>query len=122
MIPQVGYDYVSYFAYESTNVSSAQLTSDLNRIYNFLGTSNNILIGEFGYKQTDVCATPQNVRQRTDNVLNAALSWGVPYIFQWVTFDNDQFGVYNYALQPQGMACYYQNRFAGGTYPSGTCN
>ncbi|MBW8878655.1 MAG: hypothetical protein JF614_27165 [Acidobacteria bacterium] len=121
VIPQVGYDYVSYSAYESTNVSSAQLTSDLNRVRNFLGTSN-VLIGEFGYNQADSCATPQNVRQRTHNVLNAALSWGVPYIFQWVLFDNNQFGVYNYALQPQAMACYYQNRFAGGGYPAGSCN
>jgi hypothetical protein len=121
VIPQVGYDYVSYSAYESTNVSSAQLASDLNRIRSFLGTSN-ILIGEFGYNQADSCATPQNVRQRTDDVLNAALSWGVPYIFQWVLFDNNQFGVYNYALQPQAMACYYQSRFAGGSYPAGNCN
>lgn len=121
VIPAVGYDYVSYSAYESTNVSSARLTADLDRIRNVLGTSN-ILIGEFGYSQDAPCATPQNVRQNTDSVLNAALAWGVPNIFQWVIFDNDQFGVYNYALQPQAMACYYQSRFAGGGYPAGTCN
>ncbi|HEX4963391.1 MAG TPA: hypothetical protein VF173_21355 [Thermoanaerobaculia bacterium] len=121
VIPLVGYDYVSYSAYESTNVSPAQLTSDLNRVRTFLGTSN-VIIGEFGFNQADSCATAQNVRQRTHNTLQAALSWGVPFIFQWVLFDNNQFGVYNYALQPQAMACYYQNRNQGLGYPWGSCN
>ncbi len=45
VIPTVGFVYVSYSAYESTNVSSTQLTSDPQPIRNALGTSN-VLIGE----------------------------------------------------------------------------
>ena len=120
VIPAVPHDYASYSAYESTNVGAAQLTTDLDSLRTTLGNSN-IIIGEFGFSET-APATQQQVRQKSDAIINAALAWGVPYIIQWVVFDNDQFGLYDFAGQAQAMACYFQNRYAGVAYPSGACN
>jgi hypothetical protein len=119
-LPSVAHDYASYSAYESTNVSAAQLQTDLNYLRDSVLHTSNILIGEFGFSEQ--AFTQQQVRQKSDAILNTAISWGVPYIIQWVVFDNDDYGLYDFAASPQAMACYYQSRLAGGTYPTGTCN
>ena len=120
VLPVVPHDYVSYSAYESTNISSGQLVNDLSSLRdNVLGNSN-IIIGEFGYSEREF--SQQQVRQLTDAVFNAAINWGVPYIFQWVVFDNDEFGLYDFAGQDQATGCYFEIRLPGGSYPSGSCN
>lgn len=119
-LPAVAHDYASYSAYESTNVSAAQLQSDLNYLRDSVLHTSNILIGEFGYSEQ--LFTQQQVRQMSDAVLNTAINWGVPYIIQWVVFDNADYGLYDFAGSGQAMACYYENRLVGGTYPSGSCN
>ena len=119
-LPAVAHDYASYSAYESTNVSAAQLQTDLDDLRDNVLHTSNIIIGEFGYSEQ--LYTPQQVRQMSDAVLNTAINWGVPYIFQWVVFDNADYGLYDFNGQGQAMACYFENRLPGGGYPIGSCN
>jgi hypothetical protein len=121
VVLSVPHDYASYSAYESTNISAAQLTTDLDSLRTTLGNSN-VIIGEFGFSEAATGASQQQVRQKSDAIINAAIAWGVPYIIQWVVFDNDQFGLYDFGATPQAMACYFQSRYSGAAYPSVSCN
>jgi hypothetical protein len=127
VLPSVTHDYASYSSYESSNVSSAQLGNDLTRLATYLGTSN-LFIGEFGFSQQQF--SQQQVRQMSDAIYNTALGWRspwnvqLPYIFEWVEFDNRQYGIYDFGGQPQAMACYFENRMLPSPqiYPFGSCN
>lgn len=145
--PQVSYDFASYSAYETTNLTpcenlvfqgtpcmppqpqttgdvlnelSSRVQSDLGLIRNQISFSSNLLIGEFGYSQDNY--SPQQIRQLTDDVLNTAISQQVPYTFQWTIFDNKQFGLYDFAGQPQPMACYFEQALGGNPNPLSACN
>lgn len=120
VLPFVSHDFVSYSAYESTNVGSGQLLNDLNTLRDNVIGNSNIIIGEFGYSEQ--AFSQQQVRQMNDAIFNTAINWGVPYIFQWVVFDNDEFGLYDFAGQNQSMGCYFETRLANMSYPSANCN
>jgi len=97
---QEGLDFVSYSAYETTNLKSndesreslqGRVVRDLDTIRQIVGTRN-IIIGEFGYERNSP-ANPyglpdDQVVSRTESVLNAALDWGVAAIFTWQMFDD----------------------------------
>lgn len=145
--PAVAYDYASYSAYETTNLTSCEnqalqgtpcwwpqpqnttdvlnelssrIQGDLSQIRNQISFPANLIIGEFGYSQENY--SPQQIRQLTDDVLNTAINQQVPYTFQWVIFDNKQYGLYDYAGEPQPMACYFEQALGGNPNPLGTCN
>ncbi|MDP9120092.1 MAG: hypothetical protein M3O15_01795 [Acidobacteriota bacterium] len=112
----IPHDFLSYSAYESTNISAAQLQTDLQ--------SRNIdpatlIIGEFGYSERD--SSPQCVRRRTDDVINTALALGVPYIFNWALFDNAEFGIYDFAGQGHSLSSYFETRLPGNSYQPESC-
>jgi hypothetical protein len=112
----VSHDFLSYSAYESTNVSADQLRTDLqNR--NIDPTK--LIIGEFGYSEHG--NSPQCVRRRTDDVINTALSLGVAYIFNWLLFDNADFGIYDFAGQGHSLASYFETRLPGNSYQPESC-
>jgi hypothetical protein len=61
------------------------------------------------------------VRRRTDDVINTALSLGVPYIFNWLLFDNADFGIYDFAGQGHSLASYFETRLPGNSYQPESC-
>jgi hypothetical protein len=127
-LPSVAHDYASYSAYESTNLGVAKFEMDLNYLRDTWGiATSSLVIGEFGYSEQGPNGQQgsdlqQQVRQKSDAILNKAIELGVPYIFQWVVFDNADLGVYDFAGQGQALACYYESRLTGGSYPTATCN
>jgi len=113
VIPNLEFDFVSYSAYESTNVRPNRVSEDLNTIQRVIN-SRQIIIGEFGYDRFTF--NDGEIEARTDEVLDEALAWGVAYIFAWVLHDEDQAGRAHFGLfdgkggiQPIGL--YYQRRF-----------
>src|SRR5262249_25875753 len=103
---QNGFDFVSYSAYEtvclkseneSTESLQKRVTKDLHTIRRILGTRN-IIIGEFGYQRRSSInpdgLTDEQVIQRTEEVIDAALEWGVAAIFTWQMFD-DHWGAFD---------------------------
>ena len=97
---------------------SSRIQNHFGQIKGQIVPSANLMIGEFGYPQG--YSTTQ-IRQLTDNVLNNAINLQVPYSFQWVVFDNKQYGVYDYAGQPQPMACYFEQALGGNPNPLSAC-
>ncbi len=97
---QTGLDFVSYSAYETTNLKSVdenneslrnRVVKDLDTIRQVIGTRN-IIIGEFGYERKTQLnpfgLTDDQVIQRTEVVMDAALDWGVAAVFTWQMFDD----------------------------------
>jgi hypothetical protein len=113
VLPFVIFDYVSYSSYESINRVSpdAALVADLGLIENVIG-SNAIIIGEAGFSR--YTWGNDGVIKRTALVVNAALTWGVPYFFQWNLYDQStqqDFGIYDIAGMPTPLAEYYRQGF-----------
>lgn len=95
VLPAVLFDYVSYSAYESINAPQPgeTLTEDLDTIQAVTG-SNAIILGEIGFS---LSAWGTAAISRTSEVLAAADSWGVSYIFVWNLYDSsalDAYGAY----------------------------
>src|SRR5262249_19840412 len=103
---QTGFDFVSYSAYETTNLKSVgesteslqnRVIKDLDTIRRILGTRN-IIIGEFGYERYSSInpdgLADEEVVKRTDEVMYTALEWGVAGIFTWQMFD-DRWGAFD---------------------------
>jgi hypothetical protein len=114
VLPFVSFDYVSYSSYESINqpVPDKALAADLDIIQSVVG-SNAIIIGEFGFSRSFWGS--ETAVARTDRVLNAALAWGVAYIFQWNLYDQSvqqDLGLYDVAGMPTALADYYRQRLA----------
>lgn len=96
VLPYVRFDYVSYSAYESINAADpgATLRQDLNLIRDTVG-STAIFLGESGFSRKHW--GPQAVT-RVQDVLKAALDWGVEYVIHWQLFDQTEdvsFGLYD---------------------------
>jgi hypothetical protein len=113
VLPFVIFDYVSYSSYESINEAEPDkaLAADLDRIQSVVG-SNAIIIGEFGFSRS--VWGSETVVTRTARVLDAALSWGVAYIFQWNLYDlnvQQDFGIYGVSGLPTALADYYRQQF-----------
>ena len=119
-IPYLDFDFVSYSAYNSTNLTSpdespnsakARLVNDLDTIQSVI-SSRNIIIGEFGHGSLGSFGSyPSEVVGRTNDVLDTALDWGVPYVFNWELFDTGIWGVYHMdgvTLQPLGDQVFRQ--------------
>jgi hypothetical protein len=120
---QNGFDFVSYSAYETTNLKSpgedleslrSRVIRDLNTIRQFTG-SRNIIIGEFGYAR-HCAANPhglldEQVIARTDAVMDAALEWGVAAIFTWQMFD-DQWGTFDARGNLLPLGNYFRQRYS----------
>jgi hypothetical protein len=112
VLPFVIFDYVSYSSYESINQAEPEkaLLADLNTIQDVVGSSA-IILGEVGFARS--AWTTEGAVVRTDRVINAAVSWGVPYVFQWNMYDQnamDDFGICDIAGQPTALAEYYKQR------------
>jgi len=82
VIPYIKFDYVSYSSYQSVNMPEPEvaLLQDLETIETVAG-SRDIIIGEIltGTPEND----PQAFTRILETVMNAALSWGVPYLIYW---------------------------------------
>jgi len=114
VLPGVIFDYVSYSAYESINRAepAASLTADLNLIQDIVGSSA-IIVGETGFARS-VWGTAAVAR--ADEVIGAALAWGVAYIFQWNLYDQDtrnDFGLYDLNGNATPLAAYFEGRLRG---------
>ena len=112
VLPFVIFDYVSYSSYESINQAEPEkaLLADLNTIQDVVGSSA-IILGEVGFARS--AWTTEGAVVRTDRVINAAVSWGVSYVFQWNMYDQnamDDFGICDVAGQPTALAEYYKQR------------
>jgi len=121
---QNGADFVSYSAYETTNLKSndesmeslrGRVARDLDTIRQVTGTRN-VIIGEFGYCRNSA-ANPNGladdqVIRRTDGVLGAALDWGVAAIFTWQMFD-DQWGTFDSQGNLLPLGNYFKQRYSG---------
>lgn len=99
VLPFVDVDYVSYSSYEATvKVGTAELASDYQRNLDFILTKaparvseeKRLLIGEFGWPAST--ATPLQQKERTRQVLLAALRWGSPLALYWQLYDNEGTG------------------------------
>lgn len=113
VLPNIEFDFVSYSAYESTNVFPNRVAEDLNTVASVVN-SRQIIIGEFGYDRFTF--KDDDIEARTSAVLDSALDWGVSYIFAWVLHDEDQIGQAHFGLfdgkgQIQPIGRYYQSRF-----------
>ena len=109
VLPFVNFDYVSYSAWESINVNEPvpTLREDLNRIRDVVG-STAIIIGESGFNRNS--SGPQVVT-RVDEVLRAALDWGVEYVIHWQLFDQDEnwkSGLYDLNGAPTPFESYFR--------------
>jgi len=119
VIPSVPFDYISYSSYESINVASdpgASLAADLNLIEAVAKTPA-IIIGEAGFNGT----LSDSVR-KTNEVIQAALAWGVSYYVQWNLYNDSatqDYGLFdvNGNLTPLGN--WFESQFSGGSSPPG---
>lgn len=113
VLPFVIFDYVSYSSYESINESEPDkaLLADLDVIQNVTG-SNAIILGEIGFARSRWSS--ERAVARVNRVLNAALSWGVAYIFQWNLYDQsagENYGAYDLTGAPTALEQYYKQQF-----------
>jgi hypothetical protein len=111
VLPFVTFDSVSYSAYESINTATPgeTLTEDLNTIRNTTG-ADSIILGEIGFAQS--AWGYDAVISRTNEVLAAAESWGVSYVFVWNLYDSSatqDYGLYGVDGTPTNLATYYQS-------------
>jgi len=114
VLPSVMFDYVSYSAYESINAAQPgdTLTADLNTIREVTG-SRSIILGEIGFSQS---AWGTAAISRTSEVLAAADSWGVSYVFVWNLYDSsvgDDYGAYGTDGTLTDLGAYYQGILSG---------
>jgi hypothetical protein len=120
---QNGFDFVSYSAYETTNLKSpdesmeslrSRVVRDLDTIRQVLGTRN-IIIGEFGYARNSASnpygLMDDQVVTRTEGVMNAALDWGVAAIFTWQMFD-DHWGTFDSQGNLLPLGDYFKQRYS----------
>jgi len=112
VLPFVLFDYVSYSSYESINRAELDkaLIADLNIIQGVIGSSA-IILGEVGFARS--AWGPEGTIVRTERVIDAALSWGVSYIFQWNMYDQDtidDFGICDLMGQLTALGKYYVQR------------
>ena len=109
VLPYVNFDYVSYSAWESINRSDPvpRLREDLNRIRDAAG-STAIIIGESGFSRNPA---DLQVVTRVDEVLRAAMAWGVEYVIHWQLFDQDEnwkSGLYDLNGAPTPFESYFR--------------
>lgn len=120
---QNGFDFVTYSAYETTNLQTpgesteslqARVVRDLETIRQITGTRN-IIIGEFGYERRSASnpfgLTDGQVIARTEGVMDAALGWGVAAIFTWQMFD-DQWGTFDSQGNLLPLGNYFRQRYS----------
>ena len=96
-------------AWENINVNEPvpTLREDLNRIRDVVG-STAIIIGESGFNRNS--SGPQVVT-RVDEVLRAALDWGIEYVIHWQLFDQDEnwkSGLYDLNGAPTPFESYFR--------------
>lgn len=119
---QGGLDFVSYSAYETTNLKApdesmaslqARIIRDLETTRQISGTRN-IIIGEFGYARRSAFypfgLTDDQVVKRTDEVINAALYWGVVAIYTWQMYD-DYWGTFDSQGNLLLLGDYFRHRY-----------
>ena len=109
VLPYVNFDYVSYSAWESINFDDSvpRLREDLNRIRDVIG-STALIIGESGFSRS---SSGSQVVTRVDEVLRAALDWGVEYVIHWELFDQDEnwnSGLYDLNGAPTPLESYFR--------------
>lgn len=112
ILPFVMFDYVSYSAYESINNINPgnSLIADLNTISSIIG-STAVIIGESGFSRSQ---WGEAAVSRTDDVINAALSWGAPYVIQWELYDQStstSFGLLSRDGSTTPTGAYFQRNF-----------
>jgi len=112
VLPFVSFDYVSYSSYESINRAEPEkaLLADLNTIRDVVGSSA-IILGEMGFARS-LWGT-EGAIARTDRMINIAVSWGIPYMFQWNIYDQsarEDFGMFDINGQPTALGEYYKQR------------
>lgn len=115
VLPFVVYDYASYSAYESIGKPDAgnQLKADLDLVGDLVGY-HAVILGEVGFSRGQWGSDA--VISRTNDVLEAALSWGVSYIIQWNLYDpetGDLFGLYDKAGNVNPLGSFYAERLRG---------
>jgi hypothetical protein len=112
VVPTVIFDYVSYSAYESINQANpgTVLTADLNTVQEVTGSSS-IILGEIGFSR--LAWGSDAAVSRTDQVVTAALSWGVTFIFIWNLYDQNPqntFGLVDAAGALTALGLYFDNQ------------
>jgi hypothetical protein len=120
---QNGFDFISYSAYETTNLKSSdesmeslrgRVRGDLETIRQIAGTRN-IIIGEFGYARISAAnpygLTDSQIVLRTEGVMEAALDWGVAAIFTWQMFD-DHWGTFDSRGNLLPLGDYFRQRYS----------
>jgi hypothetical protein len=112
VLPFTSFDYVSYSSYESINQADpvAALIADLNTIRDVVG-STAIIIGESGFARSQ---WGDQAVARTSEVINAALSFGTPYLFQWGLYDqsaSNTFGLFDTNGNGTALGAYFQQNF-----------
>jgi len=120
---QNGFDFISYSAYETTNLKSPdesmeslrnRVVRDLDTIRQVIGTRN-VIIGEFGYARNSGInpdgLTDDQVVKCTESVMNAALDWGVAAIFTWQMFD-DHWGTFDSQGNLLPLGDYFRQRYS----------
>jgi len=97
VVPFVPFDYLSYSSYQSIGQASPQeqLVKDLDRIMEISG-SNAIMVGE-----VITCSYAGGDIEKLDDILEAALGWGVPYIVHWNLFEISEVGCGVYGIDGQ---------------------
>ena len=112
VVPQVQFDFVSYSAYESTGAENPveRLQQDLDEIES-VADGRQVMLGEIGYSRESLGAeTPA----RTNDVIVAALNWGVSYVIYWNLFDqSDQvaFGLFDLEGEPTAMSKFFATHY-----------
>jgi hypothetical protein len=112
VVPYVKSDYVSYSAYESTGAEepAERLQADLDVIES-VADGRQVMLGEIGYSRSSWGAeTPA----RTNEVIAAALNWGVSLVIYWNLFDqSDQvaFGLFDLEGEPTAMSEYFSRQY-----------
>jgi type IX secretion system substrate protein len=108
VIPYVNADYFLYSAYESFNISTNQLDSDINFVRNkligFGKNPNALLIGEMGFGKND-WGSAANAADSLQKTINVVIQKQLPYAIAWTLIDTPtNFGMYDSIglISPQG--------------------
>jgi len=120
VVPYVKFDYVSYSSWESMGVSDPRnaLLEDLETIRSVIGSSN-IIIGEI--RPPYSWADPQGSIQTLREVMDGALSWGVPYIIYWSAYSSDDCaacGLYDVSGRITPTGEFFEDYLSGPDVPS----
>lgn len=97
IVPYINADYYSYSAYESTNISSQQFSSDIDYIRSILTkygkNPDALMIGEVGVSNTQYEIDGGASRLLSD--LAVAQQKNIPYAFVWNLIDQPDYGAYD---------------------------